>query len=86
MIALSANARIVLYRLQSARGNALYVVPSFASPDDRAALTELEIAGFVQLRDAAVGIVTRAQAKLTDAGREVFVENPWADAHATRQS
>lgn len=86
MIVLSANAQIVLYRLQSARGNALYVVPSFASPDDRAALTELEASGLVQIRDVAAGIIAHTQAKLTEEGRAVFVENPWADAHATRQS
>ena len=76
--ALSANARVVLYRLQSARGNALYVMPSFASPEDRASLTELEASGLVQLRAVAAGIIARTQAKLTDEGRAAVVENPWA--------
>ena len=86
MKALSENARVVLYRLQSARGNALYVVPSFASTDDRAAIVELEAVGLVQLREVGSGVVVRAQAKLTDAGRATVVENPWAAAPATRQS
>lgn len=83
--ALSANARVVLYRLQSARGNALYVMPSFASPEDRAALTELEAAGLAQVRDVSAGVITHAQTKLTAAGREVRVDDPWAAGPAMRQ-
>ena len=78
--ALSSNARIVLYRLQSVRDNTLYVIPSFTSFEDRAALTELEASGLVQICDVAAGIIVRTQAKLTDAGRAVSVENPWAAA------
>lgn len=74
---LSGNARAVLYRLQSVRGHALYVIPSFAAPEDRTALRELEDAGLVQLRDAHAGVIARAQAKLTDAGRKTSVPNPW---------
>ena len=86
MNGLGANARVVLYRLQSARGNALYVIPSFASPEDRAALSELEAAGLVQLRAVGSAVVVRTQAKLTDAGRATSVENPWAAAPVMRQS
>jgi len=78
--ALSANARVVLYRLQSVRGNTLYVMPSFASPYDRESLTELEAAGLVQIYDVAFGIISRALAKLTPAGLAVRVENPWEAA------
>jgi hypothetical protein len=81
---LSENARVVLYRLQSARGNALYVIPSFASPEDRTALTELE-AGLVLHREVGSGVIVRTQAKLTDAGRAATVPSPWAAAPATRQ-
>ena len=84
--ALSGNARVVLYRLQSARGHALYVVPSFLSPEDRAALAELEASGLVQVCDVAAGIIARMQAKLTVAGRAVSVENPWTVAPALRRS
>lgn len=84
--ALSGNARVVLYRLQSVRGNTLNVVPSFTSFEDRAALTELEASGLVQICSVAAGIIVRMQAKLTDAGRAVSVENPWAAAPATRRS
>ena len=83
---LSANARVVLYRLQSARGNALYVMPSFVSPEDRAALAELEAAGLAQVRDVSAGVITRAQARLTAAGREVRVDDPWTAGSATRPS
>ena len=82
----SANARIVLYRLQSARGNALYVMPSFASPEDRAAIAELEALVLVQIGGITAGVITRTQAKLTAAGREVRVDDPWASGPATRQS
>ena len=77
MPSLSGNARAVLYRLQSVRGHALYVIPSFVAPEDRTALRELEIAGLVQLRSTQVGVISRTQAKLTDAGRTTSVPNPW---------
>ena len=84
--ALSVIACVVLYRLQSARGNALYVVPSFASPEDRAAIAELEAVGLVQIGGVTAGVITRTQAKLTLAGRETCVGDPWAAGPATRQS
>lgn len=83
--ALSGNARVVLYRLQSVRGNALYVIPSFMHAEDRAALGELEASGLVQICAVAAGIIVRTQAKLTDAGRAVSVDNPWAAAPAMRR-
>lgn len=74
---LSQNARVVLYRLQTMRGNALYVIPSLASPDDRDAIAELEPAGLVQIRDVQVGIISRQQVILTAAGRARRVSDPW---------
>lgn len=74
---LSQNARIVLSRLQSVRGNALYVIPSFVSPDDRIALAELEAVGLVQLCDVPSGIISRKQARLTDVARANPVVDPW---------
>jgi len=84
--ALSANSRAVLYRLQVARGGALYVIPSLASPWDRESLVELKAAGLVLIRDIAVGIILRPQAVLTDAGRAAFADNPWDEATAPGQS
>ena len=85
MKALCANARIVLYRLQSARGNALYVIPSLTSPDDRLALADLQAAGLVQIREVGSGVIVRAQATLTDAGRGASVESPWEMTSVARQ-
>ena len=85
-LALSVNAGVVLYRLQSVRGNALYVVPSFASPEDRAAIAELEALSLVQISGVTAGVITRTQAKLTPMGREIRVDDPWAAGPVTRQS
>jgi hypothetical protein len=74
---LSRNARVVLYRLQAVHGNALYVIPSLISPDDRDALAELSAAGLAQIRDVQVGIIARPQAILTAAGRARVVADPW---------
>lgn len=81
---LSVRARVALHRLQSVRGNALYVVPSFASGADRAALAELEDAGLAQVQSVVSGIIERPQATLTPAGRAADVGDLWADVQESR--
>ena len=75
---LSPLAHRALYKLQQSRGHALYVTTNFGTPEDQAALSELEVAGLVTLQVVTTGAVSRKQAKLTSTGRATQVSNPWS--------